>query len=474
MRLQAWLLGNGTKLSPHIQPGHGVDRLLPYVQAWQPISVKYLADDWPDKIDPGPLAQLYHASPNSILVLRSWALSEDKDNVKQNPEAVGQVHARFWANFVKRVGKEIGFPLQQVVFENLNEPDVYSPDAIRVFNAYTVAYIETMLEAGLIPAVGHFATGWPATNQHNEVDWTVFSPVMGLIETHNKKGTTVLFDLHEYHDDRGIVSDDWQWNPGRFLHLPHNIPIYIGEAGYDSLVNRKEGTEQHGWHEVMSTDVYFGHRREYDRRVKLDPRVLWVNEFTLDHNPPWGTFDILPIVHLYENHAGRTRRDRWASVLKDETLVSGLERAQPMPGEIPYQETFKQAADNANIPWRLIAAIAKVSSNYNPYAEGPGGEKGLMQFSPSAWATAMRSLGEMAEHYRASEPELSIRAAASYLSMLKADMTNSGMGEWHWVVAAFHAGKGRVMATSQIWQRLPEETKGWAARVLGLSIADYG
>lgn len=473
MKLQPWLLGNGTKLCPHIQPGHGVERLLSHVQAWQPISIKLIVDDWPDRIDPGQLVQLYNASPNSILVLRSWALSEDKQSAKDSPEKTGQFHARFWAKFMARAGKDIGFPASQIVFENLNEPDIYSRAAVDIFNSYTVAYIEEMVQSGLIPAVGHFATGWPAINEQGQVDWSVFAPVMKLIESHNRQGATILLDLHEYHDERGVTSDDWQWNSGRFLHLPHNIPIYIGESGFDSLVNRKEGEEQHGWHQSMSPDFYFGQRREYDRRVKLDPRVLWVNEFTLDHNPPWGTFDILPIVHLYENYAARSRRDRWDSVLRTETLVSGQSIPAPLPGEIPYQQEFKQAGDDFNVPWRLIAAVAKVSSNYNPYAEGSGGEKGLMQFSPSAWATAMRSLGEMAEHYRASEPELSIRAAASYLALLRAEMTQSGLGEWHWVVASFHAGKGRVMAASQLWERLPEQTKGWSARVLGLSVSAY-
>ncbi|HEY0487232.1 MAG TPA: transglycosylase SLT domain-containing protein [Mycobacteriales bacterium] len=97
---------------------------------------------------------------------------------------------------------------------------------------------------------------------------------------------------------------------------------------------------------------------------------------------------------------------------------------------VPYASTFAAAAQRHGVPAALLAAVAKVESNYNPKAVSSAGAQGLMQFMP---ATA-RDYG-----INPFDPAQAIDGAARKLA---ADLKS--FGSVSLALAAYNAGAGAV------------------------------
>jgi hypothetical protein len=97
---------------------------------------------------------------------------------------------------------------------------------------------------------------------------------------------------------------------------------------------------------------------------------------------------------------------------------------------VPYAAQFTAAAERHGLPPALLAAVAKVESNYNPNAVSPAGARGLMQFMP---ATA-RDYG-----IDPMNPAQAIDGAARKLA---ADLKS--FGSVSLALAAYNAGPGAV------------------------------
>jgi hypothetical protein len=97
---------------------------------------------------------------------------------------------------------------------------------------------------------------------------------------------------------------------------------------------------------------------------------------------------------------------------------------------VPFAAQFTAAARRHGLPPALLAAVAKVESNYNPNAVSPAGARGLMQFMP---ATA-RGYG-----INPMNPTEAIEGAARKLA---ADL--KAFGSVSLALAAYNAGAGAV------------------------------
>jgi hypothetical protein len=97
---------------------------------------------------------------------------------------------------------------------------------------------------------------------------------------------------------------------------------------------------------------------------------------------------------------------------------------------VPFAAQFTAAARRHGLPPALLAAVAKVESNYNPNAVSPAGARGLMQFMP---ATA-RDYG-----INPMNPTQAIEGAARKLA---ADLKT--FGSVSLALAAYNAGAGAV------------------------------
>ena len=98
---------------------------------------------------------------------------------------------------------------------------------------------------------------------------------------------------------------------------------------------------------------------------------------------------------------------------------------------VPYADLFAQAGAEHGISPKLLAAVAKVESGYDPAAVSRAGAQGLMQLMP---ATA-RGLG-VTDSF---DPEQAVNGAAKYLSQLLQEFKTVPLA-----LAAYNAGGGNV------------------------------
>ncbi|MDR7324019.1 MULTISPECIES: transglycosylase SLT domain-containing protein [Catenuloplanes] len=98
---------------------------------------------------------------------------------------------------------------------------------------------------------------------------------------------------------------------------------------------------------------------------------------------------------------------------------------------VPYADLFTQAAAKHGVPAKLLAAVAKVESGYNPRAVSPAGAQGLMQLMPST----ARGLGVD----NAFDPKQAIEGAAKLLKSNLREFKSLDLA-----LAAYNAGGGAV------------------------------
>jgi len=118
--------------------------------------------------------------------------------------------------------------------------------------------------------------------------------------------------------------------------------------------------------------------------------------------------------------------------------------------EPPFRKVFQEAALKHGLDWRLLAAIAKKESRFNPNAIGPNGARGLMQVLPET------ALGIGANLWDLTDPVGGVDVGARYIRrLLDVWLDEPGLDEetrLQFAVAAYHVGPGRL-------DRLREQAK---------------
>ena len=165
--------------------------------------------------------------------------------------------------------------------------------------------------------------------------------------------------------------------------------------------------------------------------------------------------------------------DEWSSDLDEQIYYSAIYRKYfkrskyfesqgyvPIPGssEIsPYDDLFRIYAKIPDWDWRLLAAVAFKESNFNPDAVSWAGACGLMQLMPNT----AKSLGLSEADFH--EPELSIRAGATYIKNLeKLFPTIEPMEEKaKFVLAAYNSGPGHVFDARALAKKHGKNPDKW-------------
>jgi len=109
---------------------------------------------------------------------------------------------------------------------------------------------------------------------------------------------------------------------------------------------------------------------------------------------------------------------------------ASLQKSSSMAG-VPYADMFLKAGAKYDVSPKLLAAVAKVESGYNPKAVSPAGAQGLMQLMP---ATA-KGLGV----HNSFDPQQAINGAAKLLSSHLKEFKSLPLA-----LAAYNAGGGNV------------------------------
>lgn len=267
-------------LSMHVIPMHMRPQDLAYAKVLRPNIIK-LIDASPEQV------RQYHAeAPEATIFLRDHPMSEQHDDMVNDPEATGKRHASDWFSRINNYN----LPLDRIIVSGINEPKVWSHLTQTV--RYTVAFLDACTRLGLSATALNLSVGWPANNGDATLpDWTPYTPVHAAI----KRGIGHVLCVHEYFDHNG-PHYNWGWWCGRVLNNPWDVPIVIGEAGLDEYVgNPSVGQDRRGWQAHMAPAIYATALREYCQRMAADARVIAVCPFTTDFaGREWRTFDTEP------------------------------------------------------------------------------------------------------------------------------------------------------------------------------------
>lgn len=226
--------------------------------------------------------------PNSLIIARDWALSEQHSDMLKDPVGTGYRHAVEWSQHQKRLGFDRG----KTLILGINEPQVWMPGVAEALRQYTITLCDNATELGLRVGAMQLSVGWPAnTGPDTPPSWGAFAGVEDAI----KRGNHALC-LHEYWADNG-PGENWGWWAGRALKCPWNVPIVIGECGVDMYV--KAGGQvphnQRGWQGRMDANRYARELAEYVGRMSADPRFVGCCVFASDFaNREWFSFDVEP------------------------------------------------------------------------------------------------------------------------------------------------------------------------------------
>ncbi|MGN0192639.1 MAG: lytic transglycosylase domain-containing protein [Candidatus Gastranaerophilaceae bacterium] len=102
------------------------------------------------------------------------------------------------------------------------------------------------------------------------------------------------------------------------------------------------------------------------------------------------------------------------------------------PGVKPFLNTIKRKAAKYGVDWRLIVAMVKHESNFDPKAGSSAGARGLMQLMPET----AKDLGCMDP----TDPEANLEAGIKYI----AQQLKNFNGDIKLALAAYNAGPGNV------------------------------
>ncbi len=118
-------------------------------------------------------------------------------------------------------------------------------------------------------------------------------------------------------------------------------------------------------------------------------------------------------------------------------IVSSIERAYFYP--LKYKTEIYEKADSFELDRKLVFAIVKIESGFNPNAESSKGAKGLMQITDGTANYIAEILGY--GEYDIFEPSLNLEFGCFYLSYLLNKFKNIDTA-----VIAYNAGEGNVSA----------------------------
>ena len=225
--------------------------------------------------------------PNSIIVARDWALSEQHEDMLRDPVGTGQRHAAEWNNHQKR----LGFDKTKTMILGLNEPKIWQPGVPEALRLYTIALCDSATQFGLHVSAMQLSVGWPDNHGGETLpDWSLWH---GVEQAILRNGGTL--SAHEYWADQG-PGENWGWWCGRVLKCPWQVPIVIGECGIDMYV--KDGSvskNARGWRTRKSPEQYARELADYVERMSRDSRFKGCAVFAADFaSQDWWSFDIEP------------------------------------------------------------------------------------------------------------------------------------------------------------------------------------
>ena len=273
-------------LSVHWIPQHRGPEDRERFARWQPRFIKIVMDG--EKVP-----YLEDMPEYNKIVVRNHPLSEMNDkrgfNDSAHARAVGLEHANY-CRLMADNAKRQGVPDSRLLFEGLNEPQLWAGEPQALLNTYYGAFLHRLHEHGLRGVVGNFGVGWPGNGGVHDAppEWKFFKPTIDAMLPGDYLG------LHEYWALEG-PQQNWRWWGGRFLQCPYRVPILITECGIDTGVT---GNWYGGWGDLPGSFEekaarYAQELDYYARQCAADGRVHGIFPFTYDiGSREWERFNV--------------------------------------------------------------------------------------------------------------------------------------------------------------------------------------
>jgi len=120
-----------------------------------------------------------------------------------------------------------------------------------------------------------------------------------------------------------------------------------------------------------------------------------------------------------------------------------------------YKDTFKEAAKNINIHWKLLAAISYQESHWNPKAISRSGVRGLMMLTQNT----SKEVGVTVR----TDPTQSIKGGALYFNKIYQRLPNSiNNTDRTWLtLAAYNVGYGHILDALKVTKLLGGDPNSW-------------
>ena len=163
--------------------------------------------------------------------------------------------------------------------------------------------------------------------------------------------------------------------------------------------------------------------------------------------------------------------DRYLGSALEFDYVDNLTFEKHMASRLPqYIDLFKIHAEQNNLDWRLLAAIAYQESHWRANAKSPTGVRGMMMVTQ----TTAREMGIT----NRLDPEQSISAGAQYFANLKSrvvDRVDDPDRTW-FALAAYNVGAGHLEDARKITDLLKDDPDRWIdvrKHLQKLALKDY-
>ena len=127
-----------------------------------------------------------------------------------------------------------------------------------------------------------------------------------------------------------------------------------------------------------------------------------------------------------------------------------------------YGKTIHNYSQKYGIDWRLVIAVMKVESQFNPSALSHRGAKGFMQIMPTTQSEIAGKLGKEIDFFN--DPHGNIKGGIFYLSKLYKQFDGMGLSEENkikFTIAAYNAGYSRILDAQKMAYYVNDDPKEW-------------
>lgn len=284
-------------------------------------------------------------SPDTFFIIRDHPLSEQKNDMYNDPVQTGIRHGKDWVQKWKE--GRVFIPKDRCWVQGINEPD--SNTAPKAIDRYTSALIQAAAAGGIRIAGWVFGTGHPSTvdlDPKGPIDWHWYEESAGLL-----KGFDGIASFHAYGSWNHYP---WDNHLARMQTCPYALDCVIDEFGIDEGIIGVAGVGYRGHLTPEQYTIWLDQAQAgvRQRLAKSQLNLLSLEIFCYDTNSDWKLFDIREMRSELElakwtimappsNDGGTTIHIPWIPNDSTDSPTSEEPEPQPLPPDQAFERAFE-------------------------------------------------------------------------------------------------------------------------------------